>query len=56
MSTIEFTPLLYVALAINGLFTGLGCALGSYVAQKHIITKTNKLIGRIRKQIARIKK
>lgn len=35
----------YYGLAINGLFTGLGAAIGTYLANKHVIEGTKKLLG-----------
>lgn len=43
MTSISLTPSVYFALALNGLFTGLGSAIGSYLATKGIIEKWNKL-------------
>jgi hypothetical protein len=39
----------YIEIAINGLFTGLGAAVGTYLATKYVITHTNKLHRRISK-------
>ena len=33
----------YYGLAINGLFTGIGATIGTYLAQNHVINKTKKL-------------
>ena len=38
----------YVGLAINGVFTGLGAAIGTYVAQSHIIKRAELLRESIR--------
>lgn len=48
MIEITLTPNLYFALALNGLFTGLGSALGSYLATKGIIERITKLTERIK--------
>jgi hypothetical protein len=40
----------YIGLAINGVFTGLGSALGSYIATKHILERMEKLSKRIRRK------
>lgn len=48
MTDITLSPAVYVALALNGIFTGLGSALGSYFANKHIIDKIKKLSKRVR--------
>lgn len=34
---------IYIGLAIAGIFTGLGSAIGNYFATKHIIENINKL-------------
>ena len=38
----------YVGLALNGIFSGLGCAIGNYFANTHIIKRSQKLINKIR--------
>ena len=38
----------YIGLAMNGVFTGLGCAIGTYFANNHIIEKSKKLMQRLR--------
>jgi hypothetical protein len=38
----------YIALAINGIFTGLGVAIGTYLAQKYFIERPKKFAERIR--------
>lgn len=38
----------YIGLALNGLFTGLGAALGTYLANKHVIENAKKLIQKIK--------
>lgn len=48
MTDITLSPLVYIALAINGLFTGLGSALGSYLATKHLIKGLEKLTKKIK--------
>lgn len=40
----------YAGFAIQGLFTGLGAAIGSYIAMNHIIGKSRKLFKRLRKK------
>ena len=35
---------LYIGLAISGIFTGIGVAVGTYIAEKYILNKTKKLI------------
>lgn len=39
----------YLLLAVNGIFTGCGCALGTYIAQKHLIVIPKKIKKRIKK-------
>lgn len=41
---------IYFALALNGVFTGLGTAVGSYFANRHVIEKSRKLIRRIKRK------
>ena len=41
---------IYLALAINGLFTGLGVSLGTHIAQQHIISKGRKIVKKIKKK------
>lgn len=43
----------YLVLAVNGLFCGLGSSIGTYIAQKHLIGIPNKLKKRIKKKIKR---
>ena len=40
---------LYLAVIVNGILTGLGVAIGTYIAQKYSIQKFEKLLGRIKK-------
>lgn len=47
-TTIDLSPSIYIALALNGIFTGLGSALGSYLATKHLIEGTKKLLNKVR--------
>lgn len=48
----DFSTLnIYAALAVNGIFTGLGTAIGSYLATKHILKKTERLVRKIRGSI-----
>lgn len=35
---------LYVGMAISGIFTGIGVAVGTYIAEKYILSKTKKLM------------
>ena len=35
---------LYIGMAISGVFTGIGVAVGTYIAEKYILNKTKKLI------------
>jgi hypothetical protein len=37
---------IYIGIAVNGIFTGLGVALGNWVAQKHIIEKMENRNGK----------
>jgi len=39
----------YIALAINGLATGIGSAVGTYLATTHLIGGTKKIINKIRR-------
>ncbi|MFA6190655.1 MAG: hypothetical protein WC711_04085 [Candidatus Staskawiczbacteria bacterium] len=41
---------IYVALAVNGIFTGLGVAIGTYFAQNHVIGRLQKLEGILNKK------
>lgn len=47
MTDITLTASVYFALALNGLFTGLGSAIGSYLANKGIIERTNQLLKKL---------
>jgi hypothetical protein len=38
---------LYIGMAIAGIFTGLGSAIGNYLAQKHAIEKIEKIKQRL---------
>ncbi|MDD3284268.1 MAG: hypothetical protein PHZ07_01605 [Patescibacteria group bacterium] len=41
---IGISPLsLYIGMAISGIFTGIGVALGTYIANKYILEKTKKI-------------
>ena len=40
----------YIALAINGLATGIGSAIGTYLATTHLIGGTKKIIDKIRRK------
>lgn len=39
---------LLLGLAINGIFTGIGVAIGTYLAQNHIIKKAEQLGGKLK--------
>jgi len=39
----------YIGLAISGIFSGLGTALGIYFAQRHFIKRGEKLMKRIKR-------
>lgn len=41
---------IYLGLALNGLFSGLGSAIGVYFANKHIVKKSEKLMRRIKRR------
>lgn len=41
----------YLVLALNGLFTGLGSALGIYIANNHLIKRGQQLSKRIKNKI-----
>lgn len=41
----------YIAIIINGIFTGLGVALGTYFANNHIVKKTELLIKKIKNKL-----
>ena len=45
----------FLLLAVNGIFTGLGAALGSWIANKGIIHRTQKLMKHIKKKRVKIK-
>jgi len=38
----------YIGAAVMGIFTGLGSAIGTYLAQKHIIEGSKRLINKIK--------
>lgn len=41
---IGISPLsLYIGMAISGIFTGIGVAVGTYIANKYILEKTKKI-------------
>lgn len=42
------TTSIYLGFILNGLFTGLGAAIGTYMAQEHIIQKAKSLLSKIR--------
>lgn len=42
---------LYIGMAISGIFTGIGVAVGTYIAEKYILTKTKKLIKKLEDKI-----
>lgn len=37
----------YIGLSLNGLFSGLGAAVGSWIANKHVIERTNRIVRKI---------
>jgi len=39
----------FIGLAINGVFTGLGTAIGSYLATRHITNKVDIFLDKIKK-------
>jgi len=41
---------IYIGLAITGMFTGLGSAIGNYFATKHIIENINKIKNKFTKK------
>ena len=41
----------FIGLALTGLFTGIGAALGSYLANRHIIERTERVINRLTKSV-----
>ena len=57
-------PTLLIGLAINGIFTGIGVAIGTYLANKHIINAIekvgekvkNKKLTKFREYLEKIKK
>ncbi len=46
----------YFALAINGIFTGIGVGIGTYIAQRHVIDNSKKIIDKLKKKIKNNKK
>jgi len=38
----------YIALALNGIFTGIGVAIGTYIAQRHIIDSSKKIADKLK--------
>ena len=43
----------FIGLALTGLFTGIGVALGTYFVNKHLIENTERMINRLVKTIKR---
>jgi len=41
---------IYWTIAVNGIFTGLGVSIGTYLAQTHIINRSRKLAKKISKK------
>jgi hypothetical protein len=41
----------YIVIIINGIFTGLGVALGTYFANNHIVKKMELLFKKIKKKL-----
>ena len=39
---------IYIALAFNGLATGLGSAVGTYLANKHLIEGSKKILNKVK--------
>jgi hypothetical protein len=51
MTTLQITPLsILLGLAINGIFSGLGTAIGIYIANKHVIATIGKLKNKLKKK------
>ena len=46
---------IYFGVVVNALFTGIGVALGSYIANSHVIKNITKLKKKIKKNIKRKK-
>jgi len=40
----------YAALAINGIFSGLGAAIGTWLGQRHIISRFENIAGKFKRQ------
>lgn len=50
MTYIEISTLnVLIGLAVNGIFTGLGAAIGTWVAQKGVIDRFSKIKNKIKK-------
>ena len=51
--TIGISPLsLYIGMAISGIFTGIGVAVGTYIANKYILEKTKKIAKALEAKLA----
>lgn len=42
---------LYIGMAISGIFSGIGVAVGTYIANKYVLTKTKKLVKALESKI-----
>jgi hypothetical protein len=51
LATVDISKFdIYMGIAITGLFTGLGSALGSYLANKHLIEGTQKFVDKFKRK------
>lgn len=46
----EIQTSIYIGFILNGLFTGLGAALGTYLAHEHLIENMKKLGSKFKKE------
>ena len=44
----------WMAVILNGLFVGLGTAIGNYFATKHIISRVGRLEDKLKEQVNKI--
>ena len=51
MSNVE----LYVSMAIGGIFTGIGITIGTYIANNHLIKKTENSFKKLKNRLKRKK-
>jgi hypothetical protein len=47
---------LYIGMAISGIFTGIGVAIGTYIANRYIITHSQKVEKQFEERITQMQK